>query len=294
MAVGQASVRASPELVARARKGRRARWSPLRTAIVAVLAVAYLYPFLFMVATALKPTQQYNENPAGWPTSHTLDHLRFAWQAAGLGQALVNSRIAVSIGGVVCCAMCAAAAFWFLRHRSRFARVLLASFGGMWIVPQIVWLIPFFIILSTLKLTDNLVVLGVVYGAVFAPSFIWLLWAYFLQGIPDDVLEASIVDGASLFQQFTRIVLPLSLPALGAVAALTFVFAWGDLLLAIVVLQDPAKFTVVPAAASLVGRFDAAIQGTTAAATITMLPGLLVFLVAQRAIVKGITGGVGK
>jgi ABC-type glycerol-3-phosphate transport system permease component len=154
--------------------------------------------------------------------------------------------------------------------------------------------IPFFIILTTLNLTDNLIVLGTVYGAVFAPSFIWLLWAYFLQGIPDDVVEAAVVDGASLFQQFTRIVLPLSLPALGAVTALTFVFAWGDLLLAVVVLQDPAKFTVVPAAAGLVGRWDAAIQGTTAAATITMLPCLIVFLVAQRAIVKGITGGIGK
>jgi ABC-type glycerol-3-phosphate transport system permease component len=271
MAVEQRSAQVPAELLARARKGRRARWSPLRTAIVAVLAVAYVYPFLFMLATALKPTQQYNENPAGWPTSLTLEHLKFAWRAAGLGQALVNSLIAVSIGVVVCCVICVMAAFWFLRHRSRFARVLLASFGSMWIIPQIVWLIPFFIILTTINLIDNLAVLGVVYGGVFAPSFIWLLWAYFLQGVPDDVLEASIVDGASLVQQFTRIVLPLSLPALAV-----------------------AKFTVVPAAAGLVGRFDAAIQGTTAAATITMLPCLLVFLVAQRGITKGITGGIGK
>jgi raffinose/stachyose/melibiose transport system permease protein len=275
-------------------KGKRARWSPLRTAIVLLVAATYLYPFLFMVATALKPEDQYLDSPAGWPTSLTLDHVSYAWDASNLGQALRNSAIAVSIGVVICCLMCSAAAFWFIRNKSRLSRILLGSFGSLWIVPQVVWLVPFFVILSTLNLTDNLVVLGVVYGTVFAPSFIWLLWAYFLQGIPDDVVEAAVVDGATLWQQYLRIVLPLSLPALGAVAALTFVYAWGDLLLAVVLLQDPAKFTVVPSAATLVGRFDAAIQATTAAALITILPSLAVFLVAQRAIVKGITGGFSK
>jgi len=137
-------------------------------------------------------------------------------------------------------------------------------------------------------------VLGVVYGTIFAPSFIWLLWAYFLQGVPDEVLQAAEIDGASMWQQYWRIVLPLSVPALGAVAALAFVFAWGDLLLAIVLLQDEEKYTVVPAAAGLISRFDAAIQETTAAAVITIAPSLLVLLFAQRAIVKGITGGFGK
>jgi raffinose/stachyose/melibiose transport system permease protein len=279
---------------ARRRTRRRKKWNPIRTGILVVLAFAYVYPFLFMFATSVKTNEQYADNPAGWPTEFTFEHLKAAWESANLGQALVNSLIAVSIGVVVCCAMCSAAAFWFLRARSRLSAVLLGAFGSLWIMPIVVWLVPFFIVLSTLNLTNSLFVLGIVYGTVFAPSFIWLLWAYFLQGVPDEILQAAEIDGASMFQQYWRIVLPLSVPALGAVAALAFVFSWGDLLLAIVLLQDSDKYTVVPAAAGLVSRFDAAIQETTAAAVITIAPSLIVLLVAQRAIVKGITGGFGK
>jgi ABC-type glycerol-3-phosphate transport system permease component len=121
-----------------------------------------------------------------------------------------------------------------------------------------------------------------------------LLWAYFLQGLPPDIIEAAEIDGATLAQQYLRIALPLSKPALGAVAALTFVFSWGDLLLAVVLLSDPDKFTVIPATTTLAGRHDSGVQATTAAAVITMIPPLLIFLFAQKAIVRGITEGFSK
>lgn len=270
------------------------RWSPVRTVIVTILALAYVYPFVFMIATAFKPREQYARDPVGWPTSLTTENLERAWSSANLGQALINSAIAVSIGVIVCCVICSLAAFWFVRHRSRISGVLLGAFGGLWILPQVVWLIPFFIILTTLNLTNNLVVLGVVYGTVFAPAFIWLLWAYFLQGLPAGLLEAAEIDGASLFQQYLRIALPLSVPALATVAALTFIFAWGDLLLAIVLLQDPEKFTVVPSAATLVSEYKVTVPETTAAALITVLPSVVILLFAQKAIVRGITGGFSK
>lgn len=275
------------------RSGRHT-WSPLRTVIVAALAITYVYPFAFMIATAFKPREQYSRDPVGWPTSLTSENLERAWNGANLGRALINSTIAVSIGVFVCCAVVSLAAFWFVRHRSRISGLLLGAFGGLWILPQVVWVIPFFIILSKLDLTNNLVVLGIVYGTVFAPAFIWLLWAYFLQGLPAGLLEAAEIDGASLFQQYLRIALPLSVPALAAVAALTFVFAWGDLLLAIVLLQDPEKFTVVPSAATLVSQYDVTVPETTAAALITVLPGVVILLFAQKAIVRGITGGFSK
>ena len=273
---------------------RRQGWSPIRLAIAIVLAATYVLPFAFMIATALKPADQFLTDPAAWPRSLTLEHFRLAWRSAELGNALRNSAIAVGIGVVLCCAICSMAAFWFLRHRGRVASVLLAGFGSLWILPQVVWLIPFFLTLTTLNLTNNIYVLGVVYGTVFAPSFIWLLWAYFLQGLPADIIEAAEIDGATLFQQYVRIALPLSKPALGAVAALTFVFAWGDLLLAVVLLSDPDEFTVVPATANLAGRHTSGVQATTAAAVITMIPPMAIFLVAQKAIVRGITGGYSK
>lgn len=282
--------------VRRSRLDRKSHWRLVRLLIMLVVTSVYIYPFVFMIATALKPESEYIRSPAGWPQSLTLSHIRYAWSSSSpsLGYAMLNSVIAVSVATVLCCAITSTAAFWFLRNKSKVSRALLAGFGSLWLIPQVVWIIPLFLILSTLHLTDNLIVLGVVYGAVSAPGFVWLLWAYFLQGVPDDILQAAEVDGASMFQQYWRIVLPLSLPALASVAALTFIFSWGDLLLAVVLLQDPGKFTVALAAGTLVGRFTAAVQDSAAAALITMAPNLVVFLVAQKAIVRGITGGFGK
>lgn len=283
-------------LLARPKRGGERSWSPLRLTIILILTSVYIYPFLFMVATALKPTEQYYARPAGWPTSLTFSHVQYAWShtSPGLGRAMVNSLVAVSIGTVLCCVLTSLAAFWFLRNRSKISNVLLATFGSLWVVPQVIWVVPFFLILSALNLTDNLLVLGVVYGASAAPSFIWLLWTYFLQGVPDEVLQAAEVDGASMFQQYWKIALPLSLPALGAVAALTFVYSWGDLVVAVVMLQSPAKFTATLAGGTLVGRFNPSVQDSTAAALITMAPSVLIFLFAQKAMVRGITTGVSK
>lgn len=267
------------------------RWSPLRLVILTVFTIVYLYPLLVMIGTAVRPEHDYVRNPIGLPTSFTLTHLRTAWSTGHLGRAMVNSLITSSIGTVLCCFACATASFWFLLHTSRLAKALLVVFGSLWIVPLVVFLIPLYVLMSQLHLVNNIVVLGVVYGALATPGALWLVWAYLRQGIPLELLEASEIDGASRFHQFRRIVLPLSRPIIGAIAALAFVFCWSDLLVAVVVLNDPSKYTVVPAAATLVSRFNAAIQETAAAGLLTILPNLVVFLIAQKAIVRGIMTG---
>jgi ABC-type glycerol-3-phosphate transport system permease component len=272
----------------------RRRVGIARTTFVVLLALAYLYPFAYMIGTAIKPRSEFIRDPSGLPTSATTEHIRQAWRDAALGRAILNSLTAVGIGVVVCLLVASLASFWFIRNTSRIARMMLGVFGSLWIVPQVIWLISFFILLSRLDLSNNLVVLGVVYGTVFTPTAVWLLWGYSLKGVPRELFEASSVDGARPFQQYQQIYLPLSMPALGSVAALTFVFAWGDLLLSVVLIQDREKYTVVTAAATLVGRFDAGTQATAAAAMLTMGPSLLVFLFAQRAIVRGITAGISK
>ncbi len=292
----EAAVRKRGRVARGAQQSQRKRrtWSPLRLAIVVAISGIYLYPLVFMVLTALKPTDEYLQSPAGWPSSLTLEHFRNAWENAHLGRALVNSLIAVGLGVVICTMTVSLAAFWFARHRGRVASSLLASFGSLWVVPQVIWLMPLFVILSTFELTSNLLVLGVVYGTVYAPAFIWLVWAYFLQALPPAILEAAELDGAGPLRQYWHIVLPLSKPALAVVAALAFIMGWGDLLLAVVLLQDPELYTVVPAASTLVTRLNAAVQTTTAAAVLLSIPSFLVFLVAQKAIVRGITSGFGK
>lgn len=272
----------------------RRSWSPLRTAFVVLLAIPFIYPFAFLIMTAVKSQREYVLNPVGWPHSPTGENFSYAWNAAHLGHAMVNSVIAVSTGVVVACGLGAAAAFWFRRHTGWYAKILLIVMIGAQVLPWTLWLIPFFINLSNWHLTNNLVVLGVVYGALNGPFATWLMWSFYRQGIPGEVLEAAEVDGAGVIQQFARVVLPLSIPGLATVAALTFVFMWGELLFAVILMQDTSKLTLTAAAAALVGQFNPAIQATAAAALVAIAPMLIVFAVAQRAIMRGITAGVGK
>jgi raffinose/stachyose/melibiose transport system permease protein len=262
--------------------------------LMVVLAVPFVYPFVFLAFTAIKTEGEYFDDPIGLPSTATLDHLDYVWNKLHLDRAMVNSLTAVGIGVVVCCLIGATAAFWFGRHEGKLARGLLGVVVGFWVIPWVIWLIPFFVLVSQLGLLNNLYALGVVYATLNAPFAVYLLWSYYRQAIPREVLEAAEIDGAGLLQQFVRIILPLSLPALGTVAALAFVYMWGDLLFAVILLQDAEKFTLIPTAATLVGEFQTPVQRMAAGALISMLPMLLVFALAQRAIMRGVIAGVSR
>jgi len=270
------------------------RYSLWRTALLIALTVPFVYPFAFLVVTAIRTDADYARSPVGLPGELTFENVRAAWNGAGLSTAFLNSFIAVTTGVAVCCVLSSCAAFWFYRHRNRVGNAFLAVVVGSQALPWVLWIIPTFILLSNLALINNLFMLGVLYGTLYTPFATWFLWSYLKNGVSLEVLEAAQMDGASLLQQLTRVVVPLSTPALGTIAALTFVWMWGDLLLAVILLQDPAKFTAVVGAATLVGQFRANVQESAAAALLVIVPMLVVFLIAQRAIVRGFTAGIGR
>jgi ABC-type sugar transport system permease subunit len=280
--------------MADALSARRLGWSPWRLLFVSVVAVTYLYPFFFLLSTALRPTLDYARNPLGFPTHLTLSHMVFAWNNANLGQAVLNSVLAVSVCVLVTVVISTLGAFWLRRHPGRVGGVVLTVVMASWLVPLVIFVLPLFVTLSRLHLTNNLPVLGVIYAATTVPFGLYFLSSYYKEGLPNEVLEAAAVDGASLLRTFARIVVPLTRPALGALAALAFVWAWGDLLVAVIMLSNPSRYTATVAAALLTGRFDFSPQAQAAAAVIAMIPMLVVFLMAQRAIVRGFTAGFGK
>ncbi len=161
-------------------------------------------------------------------------------------------------------------------------------------IPPPIFVIPLFVLLADWKATNNLVVLGFVYAAWNAGFGLYLMYTYYRGAIPPEVLEAAEVDGASSMRQFVRLVLPLSRPALATLAALVFVWSWSDLLLSVVLIQDSTRRTVVPATALLADRYFSDVPSQAAAVLIALVPMLLVFLVGQRYLKRGIMAGVGK
>jgi len=192
----------------------------------------------------------------------------------------------------------ALAAFWFVRHRGRLSRVLYLGLVSAWLIPLVIYVIPLFVVLSQLGLTDNLVLLGILIAAVNVPFGLFLTVSYLRTGLPAEVLEAARVDGASVWQEFHRVVLPLARPVLGTLAALGFISAWGDLLMSLILIQSADNYTMTIATSTIsqnsAREGEAAVQVLAAAGLTAMLPLAAVFLLFQRAISRGLTAGVGR
>lgn len=277
----------------RAKYSRRSVTSVGLTTLFVLITIPYLYPFLFLVATALKRPLDFQQSATAIPRVLTWSNLSDAWTNGGLNIAVLHSFIAVVTSAIVTGVVASLGAFWFLRHHGKIATTLRLVLIGTLALPAPVFIIPLFVMLSDAGLTDNLFVLGLVYGGANARFGVYLLYEFY-SSMPSEILEAAKIDGASLWKQFTRIMMPISRPALATLLALSFVWAWGDLLTALVLTSDPTVRTATVAISALVGQYNTGTTVQAAGVVIALLPMVAVFLVAQRFLTRGITSGAVK
>lgn len=273
---------------------RRRRWSPGRTTLLTLAALPFLYPFAFLVGTALKSNSEFTADAVSFPQHPTFANFSTAWTQADLGAGMVHSAIAVGVGVILTVLISAAAGFWFLMHQGKASAAVRVTLIGTMALPPPVFIIPLFVLLNNWHIANNLIVLGCVYAAWNGSFGLYLTYAYYQRAIPEEVLEAARIDGAARWAQFRRIVLPLSKPAMATIAVLSFVWSWSDLLLAVVLIQNPAQRTLIPATTLLTNRYNSDLPANAAAVVLALLPMLIVFLAGQRFLQRGILAGVGK
>jgi ABC-type glycerol-3-phosphate transport system permease component len=262
-----------------------------------LLSVPFVYPLLYLVSLTFKSRTDYVSRPTSLiPHDWTLSILSEAWGSGDLVGAVLRSLLAVLVGVALTLVVSLPAAYWLHQHRDvRVARFMGGSLIAMMSFPLIAMIVPLFIVVNDFNLIDSVWFLGVVYGAINTPFGIYLLLNYFKTGLDDAILEAATMDGANTMRLLYSIVIPLTRPALATLAALTFIWTWGDLLLAVVLLQDPARQTVMIAISNLAQHREGQdVQLNAAAALICLVPVLLVFAFAQRSIVQGFGAGAVK
>lgn len=274
---------------------RKAATRRFRTLIMALISLAFILPLLFLAGTAIRTRQDYIMSPGGLPKSFTLDNIVLAWTLANLGHALLVSFVVAVIACLVCASTALAGAFWFRIHQGRAARSLHSVLIAGYAIPMVAWLIPVFVMLANARLVNNIVVAGIIAGIASLPFAIYLIHTFFRQALSSELLEAAALDGARVLKVFWYIAVPMSRPALASVVALVFVWTFGDLLMAATLLQgDPQVYTLTLAATTLSTREEVNLQGQAAAALVSLIPVLLVFMLAQRSLAAGFGAGSGK
>jgi ABC-type sugar transport system permease subunit len=289
-----ATRRATRLAIGRVSRTRRTSWSPFRLTVAILIGAMFIYPMLYLISTAVRTERDFNSSPAGAPHSFTLQFVKQAWTQADMGRALINSVISVGIAVALVVVLSCAGAFWFLRHRGPVRALIVASMGLIYFVPPAVWLIPLNSLMVKVSLNNSLIGLGIVQGFNQLPFGMILMTTYLATAAPPEILESARIDGASLLQQFSRIILPLSGPGLAALVSLVTAYAWGDYQVVLILMQDQSKFPVTLAASQLVGKENPGLQPSAAAGLLSMLPMLLLFLTAQRWMVRGINAGTGR
>lgn len=258
--------------------------------VLLVLAVPFVFPTWWMVTSSVKPVSQiFAFPPTLWPSEVSFAAYRDVFSLQPFAQQYWNSAYiaAVVTVGTLAVSSLAGYAFARIRFRGQNALFLLVLLGLL--IPSEVTIVPLFQMFNQLGLIDTHwpLILVPIFGA---PSVLaTFIMRQFFIALPGELEEAARVDGLGRFATFWRIALPLARPALGAVAIFTFLHSWNLYLEPIVFLSTPAKFTLPQALTQFVDAYGGPMWNVQlSAASLTAIPVLIVFVIAQRQFIEGL------
>jgi multiple sugar transport system permease protein len=262
-------------------------------AALLVAALLILFPIYWMVATSLKLPREILRTPALWPHMFTLNNYRILLGTKGFLVNIRNSFVVASTVTIISVVISSLAAYSIVRFRTRFRGLIGRLILFAYLTPTSLLFIPLSIIMAQLQLGNSLVGLVLVYLTFSLPLSTWLLQSFF-RGVPRELEEQGMIDGLTRLGALTRIVLPLSAPGLAAVSIFTFTGAWNELLLALVLITSESKRTA-PLALNYLITSDVLPWGPLmAGAVLSSLPLMILYFVAQRFMVTGMSAGAVK
>ena len=279
-----------PDFVSRA-PARRRRKIVLGTAVLVVIAVFWSSPVLVLIATAVKTQADFNAHGAtSLPHAFTFANFTAAWQVGQFGVSFVNSGLVTLVKVPLGVLLAALLSYSLAKLRIQLRRTLTFFLLLGLTVPIFIAVVPIFTMLRQAGLIDNIWGLLPPYLAFGLPFEVLILTAFFRR-IPNEMIEAARIDGASELSIFLRIVLPLSLPVLTTVAILDAVATWNELVMALILLSSPGHRTVPLSLLNFQGQFTTNFPALCAGILIALLPILVAYGFLQRWIVSGLTAG---
>lgn len=262
--------------------------------ICAVVAFFVLIPLVVMVYDSLRTNGELLNAPFGLPsTLHWENYGNILSNAPGFWLELLNSTLATAGTLILLLVTACPAAFVLARLTFPGRNTVFNVFLSGLLFPLSVAIIPLYLMIRQLNLLNSLWGL-VLPQAAFALPIAILILRNFFQAVPRELEDAAAIDGASLMGFFWRILLPLSRSALAVVAILTAVTSWNNFLLPLLILNTQSNWTLPLGTTEFVGQFGSDWVSILAFLTLSMLPAVIAYLVAERQIISGLTAGAVK
>jgi raffinose/stachyose/melibiose transport system permease protein len=258
-----------------------------------VWALVTLYPLLWTVLASLKTNSEIFGRPFSLPAVYHFEHYLDAFVKANMGASVRNSLVISTSTTLLTVALASMAAYSLAKFRFRWLNLAYILFIAGVIIPIHSCMIPLVRTISAFKGQNNYLVLVLLYTAYNLPMSIFVITGYF-RGIPRDLDEAAMMDGCGPLRHLTHILAPIAMPAISTAAILTFLSTYNELIFAMLFITRKALYTVPLALLTFVGYRSTEYGPTFASVIISILPMLLIYLLFQEKVQKGLTAGAVK
>jgi multiple sugar transport system permease protein len=260
-------------------------------ALIALILLFEIFPFYFIFVTAFKSTLQIQEiRDMFWPNPWSLDHFVYLFTQLPFANWYANTIAVAVVSTLVSMFAASLGAYALVRLRWRGIGPLSTIVLVAYLMPGSLMFIPLYGILTQLKLINTPLALMVTYPTIVLPFATWLMMGYY-RSIPEELEDAALIDGCTRFQTYYRVVLPLVRPALLAVAMFSITQAWNEFLYAYTFLRSSEVFTLPVGLGQLIVGDVQPWGELMAAALLTALPVIVIYMLGQRFMVAGLTAG---
>jgi len=272
----------------------RSPWRVLAYIVLVISTILWLIPGLTAIVTSVRTFDDILTNGfLSWPKELTLTNFKTAWERGGLSTYLPNSFIITLPALFFTLLLSSLSAYALARFRFRGNRLIFFLYVGGMLLPFQVLMLPVFRLTDTLGLYDTYWGL-ILFHTAFQLGFCTFLLRNYMRTVPGEIIEAARIDGCGELRIWWQIMMPLSLPALAAVATLEFTWIFNDYLWAIVLLRSNSLKPVTAGLATLQGQYVMDWPVIVSGALMATVPTLLVFLFLQRYFIEGLTLGTSK
>jgi ABC-type glycerol-3-phosphate transport system permease component len=272
------------------RRVRRDAFRGLSLLGMGLLAVSAIFPLYFMLSNALRTESDWQNSKLGLPTDFSFDAFSRAWVGAQIPTYFRNSAIVVASTVVLTVVLATMAGYAFSKLHWR-GRKFGFLFTLSWMaIPPLLLMVPIYIEMVNIGLIDTYFSVIFLYTALNLPFNVYLMTTFFRQ-LPDELIEAANVEGATVHQVFARVMLPMARPALAMLFIFNFLWAWNEFVFALLLLQSDSSKTLTVGVLQLQGRFNTDYPALMAGLLLASLPVIGVYLVFQRHLVRAVAAG---